>query len=333
MFLDRNQIPYDDLDDDDDLHDNDYTSSKYRHDSHDDESDYTSDNDDEDDASDYGDDDEYDDHSHHDDHADNDSYDDDSDSNYRPMSDLDNEFYYSYDSSDTDPDDWTPIGITGVKPEHTQDANIAQQQIEDDNYYPPEFYNDIDDNNNDYLPPESAGVGSDDVPPESAGVGSENNSDEPPESAGVGTYPHHDGPPESTGVESQDELNKQEELDRNMDTRYGLCTERYNMRQWKERNYSHLFVEMVDDEDADDTQVDDEDADDTQEFQTPQMSMKRGIKLFREDGVSAIHKEMQQLHDWKVMAAEHSGELTPEQKKEALAYPSVKKNPLIYMGI
>ena len=50
------------------------------------------------------------------------------------------------------------------------------------------------------------------------------------------------------------------------------------------------------------------------------MSMKRGIKLFSEDGVVAVHKEMQQLHDQKVMAAKHSAELTPEQKKEALAY-------------
>ena len=82
------------------------------------------------------------------------------------------------------------------------------------------------------------------------------------------------------------------------------------MRQWKERDYSHLFVETVDEEDADDTQ----------EFQTPQMSMKRGIKLFREDGVAAVRKEMQQLHDRKLMAAKHSDELTPEQKKEALAY-------------
>ena len=50
------------------------------------------------------------------------------------------------------------------------------------------------------------------------------------------------------------------------------------------------------------------------------MSMKRGIQMFREDGVAAVKKEMQQLHDRKVMVAKHSAELTPEQKKEALAY-------------
>ena len=56
------------------------------------------------------------------------------------------------------------------------------------------------------------------------------------------------------------------------------------------------------------------------QFQTPQMSMKRGIQMFRKDGVAAIKKEMQQLHDRRVMAAKHSAELMPEQKKEALAY-------------
>ena len=67
--------------------------------------------------------------------------------------------------------------------------------------------------------------------------------------------------------------------------------------------------------------MDGKDVDDIEsQFQTPQMSMKRGIKLFREDGVAAVRKEMQQMHDRKVMTVKHSTELTPKQKKEALAY-------------
>jgi hypothetical protein len=53
---------------------------------------------------------------------------------------------------------------------------------------------------------------------------------------------------------------------------------------------------------------------------TPQMSMKRGIKVFSKDVVTAVKKEMLQLHDRKVMAPKQAKELTPEQKKEALAY-------------
>ena len=55
-------------------------------------------------------------------------------------------------------------------------------------------------------------------------------------------------------------------------------------------------------------------------LETPQMNMRQGIKMFGEEGVQSVKKEMQQLHDRKVMAVRDPKELTPEQKKEALAY-------------
>jgi hypothetical protein len=42
--------------------------------------------------------------------------------------------------------------------------------------------------------------------------------------------------------------------------------------------------------------------------------------VFGKDGVAAVKKEMLQLHDRKVMAPKQAKELTPAQKKEALAY-------------
>ena len=35
--------------------------------------------------------------------------------------------------------------------------------------------------------------------------------------------------------------------------------------------------------------------------ETAQMSMKKGLKVFSEQGYAAVKKEMQQLHDRKVM--------------------------------
>ena len=35
--------------------------------------------------------------------------------------------------------------------------------------------------------------------------------------------------------------------------------------------------------------------------ETAQMSMKKGLKMFGEGGYAAVKKEMQQLHDQKVM--------------------------------
>ena len=83
------------------------------------------------------------------------------------------------------------------------------------------------------------------------------------------------------------------------------------MQQHKKRDYSHLFIETVSEEELHDNES---------PLATAQMSMKKGIQMFGKDGVAAVKKEMQQLHDHKVMAAKHSSDLTPEQKKQALAY-------------
>jgi hypothetical protein len=53
---------------------------------------------------------------------------------------------------------------------------------------------------------------------------------------------------------------------------------------------------------------------------TAQMSMRKGIKEFGSAGVEAVKAELQQLHDRVVMQPKSPKELTPAQKKEALAY-------------
>ena len=83
------------------------------------------------------------------------------------------------------------------------------------------------------------------------------------------------------------------------------------MRQCKKHDYSHLLVETVYKEEL---------HNDESPLATVQMSMKKGIQMFGKDGVAAVKKEMQQLHDHKVMVAKHSSDLTPKQKKQALTY-------------
>ena len=53
---------------------------------------------------------------------------------------------------------------------------------------------------------------------------------------------------------------------------------------------------------------------------TPQMSMKQGLRMFGEEGYVTVRKEMQQLHDRKVMQPINRKDLTPAQKREALGY-------------
>ena len=54
--------------------------------------------------------------------------------------------------------------------------------------------------------------------------------------------------------------------------------------------------------------------------ETAQMSLKKGLKIFGEQGYAVVKKEMQQLHDRKVMQPINRKDLPPSQKREVLGY-------------
>jgi hypothetical protein len=156
----------------------------------------------------------------------------------------------------------------------------------------------------------------DDEPPaRSTGVGTDDSNEPPAESAGVG--------PHNNGNETNDN-NNQAALDQEMEAKYGPRNEWYDIRQRKARDYSHLFVtegkEEEEEEDMSFAEGEEAEEEEDTPLATPQMSVKKGIKVFGRDGVAAVKKEMLQLHDRKVMVPKHAKELTPKQKQEALAY-------------
>ena len=96
----------------------------------------------------------------------------------------------------------------------------------------------------------------------------------------------------------------------------------YNLRRNRERSYKHLYDPKVfstkkgdDDEGAIALTMTNEGSE-----ETGQMSMKKGLKVFGEPGYATVKKEMQQLHDRKVMQPVNRKDLSPSQKKEALGY-------------
>ena len=91
---------------------------------------------------------------------------------------------------------------------------------------------------------------------------------------------------------------------------------RYNLQNNRDRNYDHRYAgkDFVMDSVAMRAHGMSE------VLETPQMSLKAGLCTFRNDGIKAVEKEMRQLHDQGVMAPVHKKCLTPEQRKEALAY-------------
>ena len=51
-----------------------------------------------------------------------------------------------------------------------------------------------------------------------------------------------------------------------------------------------------------------------------QYGLKKGLRLFGEDGEAAVTKELQQLHDREVLEPNHPNELTKEQHARALSH-------------
>jgi hypothetical protein len=282
VFLDRNQAP-DAAIDEHDVDDED-----------DDDSDYVPEGDDADSDSEDGDPDDEDDDNHDDDY---DSDDDNSD--YHPPQGADGEDdtdSYEYDSDDDS---------VGSEPKHE---------------HPPDGGDDGGRTTGVEAADEDSTTGVDDDTGRTTGVGAADEGS----TTGVDTHQTTGVDPEhsnTTGVGTAEETARatrletavatdtdgsqdQQALNREMDEKYGPRNQRYNMRQRREPNYSHLFTN---------THVD-------EPMSTPQMNMRKGLKVFGEDGVAAVKKEMLQLHERKVMEPCHAADLTPEQKKEALAY-------------
>ena len=170
--------------------------------------------------------------------------------------------------------------------------------------------------------------------PETQGVGEEDNEADQNEHGGVVEDQNEHGgevdPPETQGVDEQiedqeiPEVDDREENDDNAGEDDPTDNEvqpvhgngKYNLRNNRDRNFSHRYAgdDYVIDSAAMTTQGT------TEILETPQMSLKAGLRTFGADGVKAVEKEMRQLHDRGVMAPVHRKRLTHEQRKEALAY-------------
>ena len=97
-------------------------------------------------------------------------------------------------------------------------------------------------------------------------------------------------------------------MDDEMDVKYGTRSTIWNLRQRKQRTYDHKYDEHAEIYVAQSSEA---------TLATPQMPIRRGLKLFGSQGISAVKTELQQLHDLKVMEPKP---LTTTQKWEALGY-------------
>ena len=254
-----------------------------------------------------------------------DDVDDDHDSAYDPVDDdtASSTSSHSSDPYDSDPDDddrddniAQPLpGLTaGVGSDHDGDdddgddngddnetANSENEHDNNDNDDDDDDDDNDDDDDDEQRIPEigiadttiSAPVANPTVATtpdaRSTGVGSEN--------AGVG----------GTNVETE-----QNQIQRDMDNRYGARLHGINLRERKPRDYEHLY-------DSDHVLA-------TFEqplgelFVTEQMSLKKGLKYFGKSGADAVVAEMRQLDYRNVIKPVNKDDLSREQKRRALNY-------------
>ena len=99
-----------------------------------------------------------------------------------------------------------------------------------------------------------------------------------------------------------------ETMDDKMDVKYGTRSTRWNLRQRKQPTYDHKYDEHAEIYVAQSSEA---------TLATPQMPIRRGLKLFGSQWISTVKAELQQLHDLKVLEAKP---LTTTQKREALGY-------------
>mmetsp|Transcript_35435 Transcript_35435/g.50246 ORF Transcript_35435/g.50246 Transcript_35435/m.50246 type:complete len:206 (-) Transcript_35435:87-704(-) len=97
----------------------------------------------------------------------------------------------------------------------------------------------------------------------------------------------------------------EESLKETMDQQYGQQKSKHNLRKRKPRQYEHLHANIS-------TAV--------ASVSTPQMSMKKGLTMFGEEGKKAVKIEMEQIHERKVMKPVHKHQLTHQQLERILNY-------------
>jgi hypothetical protein len=202
---------------------------------------------------------------------------------------------------DEDDDNYDPIDdqnefeapLAGVFDNHQADAPIAGVIDEQDGN---EAGADMPDDDN------GDAAGADDATNDANAmdVGNDANDADAGEDADVGDGAD-DAPNAAVDIEDGTDLLGGADINEQMDQAYGTRTSGYDLRPRHPRDYGHLHTTF-------------------ESIVMTQHSMKKGIKLFGEAGVDAVLKELQQLHDRKVLEPKDATKLSASDKKAALQY-------------
>jgi hypothetical protein len=233
------------------------------------------------------------------------------DRNCNPLSHDDTE------SDDDDDDDSSYHPDDNDDDEDVDDNSYDDANEDDDSDYHPPVNDPVDEYDSDDYVDEDESTGADD---DGSSEGAESTgADDDCSSVGAestGADESSENARAAPVVEDIDDTNDeedghqdQEDVNREMDAAYGPRSGRYSLRNRKRRDYSHLF-----------TLTHDKSNGPSQTLSTPQYFITKGLKVFGQEGSAAVKKELIQIHEGDVLKVRCAKDLTPEQKKEALAY-------------
>ena len=293
IFANRNLDPDEDVyaDDDDD-------NDSYRPDDDDDDPDDDSDDNDDDDNP-NNDDADYGEPYHHNNNHDNDD-DSDDDESYHPHDDSSDD-----DDEDHDGDEGAVVISDDEASDGGREEPPTMDTPEDDRVEA--LTEDVPTQENAVEQPEEPPNGGPQVNEPGHTDRAEENIEPMPGTPGVGVNEKNE---DGDGIDEQHEV-----LPKARENTVGA----YGLRSRRGRSYNHRYAGedfVVGDDTGITLAVKGED----EVLETPQMSLKAGLRTFGHDGIKAVEKEMRQLHDRDVMKPVYKHSLTPEQWKEALAY-------------
>lgn len=107
--------------------------------------------------------------------------------------------------------------------------------------------------------------------------------------------------PADADDEENERIEMEQRLDETMNARYGERSDRYKLRSRRPKDYSHLHTTL-------------------ESIVMTQYNFNKGIKIFKEADEEAVIKELQQLHDRKVMMPGKAGSLSPKERIGSLPY-------------
>ena len=248
---------------------------------------------------------------HNNDHGDDD--DDDDDESYRPNDDSDNDDDDDYDGDEGGVDTNADDGSDGTGNDPPTVDTPVDDTPEDEG---------VEDNEplTEDVPPQDDAVEQPKLPPgEILGVDAfEHREEEGMDHARADDEPMLGIPGVGGNEENKDDGGVDEQSETPPEAKESTANG-YGLRNRRGHSYSHHYAG----EDfvvGDDTGIILATRGDDEVLETPQMFLKAGLRTFGDDGIKAVEKEMRQLHDRDVMKPVHKCCLTPEQRKEALAY-------------